>query len=112
MSDIAKLDLIREFAFGPSKPSDSDQQKNNGSTNANQERGRLRHWRTRQQTPPEPIDDRHHGVQRIQDSPGLGNDHGAESNWRDVETQLYGKRQHVPEVSILNVKCRKVHADP
>ena len=56
--------------------------------------------------PTETIYDRNHWIEIIQHLPFFGNDAAAESDGRNIQTELNNKRYNVPKIPIFDIQCR------
>ena len=60
-----------------------------------------------QKGPAEAVDDSHHRIQRIQQSPLLRDDAAAESHGRDVHAKLDNEGDDIAEVAIFDIQRRQ-----
>ena len=59
---------------------------------------------TSQDTPPESVDDSHHGVHTVKQAPFFRNDLSAETHRGDVKSELHQKRNDVPKIPVFYIE--------
>src|SRR6516162_2977661 len=83
-----------------------------GDGKAEAEAGQIELAFTAEQAPAKSVDHSDHWIERIKKAPLIRDDAGAETDRRNIESQLHYERNNVAEIPILDVERRDPHADP
>src|ERR1700682_757590 len=97
-------DQVREAIFHLPKAMDAEPNKKRGDTGARRQAGQAEVALPAQDAPAKAIDDSHHRIEGIHQTPRLGDDARAKADRRNVEAELHDERDDISEIPVLDVE--------
>ena len=92
--------------FHPAETGDAQPEEESDDSKAEHEAGQINRTVAAEDAPAEAVDDPHHGIEAVKQPPLLRNDLAAESNRRNIKTELHNKGDNIAEIPVFNIECR------